>query len=50
MLESKAAASWRANALAYAAREDIYGCHERAAEIIEQTIRAKISRPESAQS
>ena len=45
MLVSAAVQEWRANGLAYAAREDLYSCHERAADIIEQTIRRKIERP-----
>lgn len=32
---------WRANALQYAAREDLYRCHEIAADIIEDTLRKK---------
>ena len=43
MLESDSANQWRTNARSYAAREDIYGCHERAAEIIEETIRRKLA-------
>ena len=42
MLEPDSAIQRRTNALSYAAREDIYGCHERAAEIIEETIRRKL--------
>ena len=42
MLTSKQRAAWRANGLAYAASEDLYSCHERAADIIEETIRAKL--------
>jgi UDP-glucose:(heptosyl)LPS alpha-1,3-glucosyltransferase len=42
MLTSEKASHWRANALTYAGREDLYGCHERAADIIEQTIRRKL--------
>ena len=42
MLEPDSATRWRANALAYAVREDIYGCHERAAEIIIETIQRKM--------
>jgi hypothetical protein len=42
MLDPDSANQRRANALSYAAREDIYGCHERAAEIIEETIRRKL--------
>lgn len=42
MLTSGTSATWRANGLAYAATEDLYSCHERAADIIEETIRRKI--------
>jgi UDP-glucose:(heptosyl)LPS alpha-1,3-glucosyltransferase len=45
MLVSHAMQEWGANRLAYAAREDLYSCHERAADIIEQTIRRKLERP-----
>ena len=45
MLVSPALHEWKANGLAYAAREDLYSCHERAADIIEQTIRRKLERP-----
>jgi UDP-glucose:(heptosyl)LPS alpha-1,3-glucosyltransferase len=50
ILASDKAGVWRANGLAYAAREDLYSCHERAADIIEQTIRRKLSgnQPSSA--
>jgi UDP-glucose:(heptosyl)LPS alpha-1,3-glucosyltransferase len=41
MLLANRVAEWRANALAYAAREDLYSCHERAAGIIEDTVRQK---------
>jgi len=41
LLKPEANARCRANALHYAAHEDIYGCHERAAEIIVETIRRK---------
>lgn len=41
MLASAEQPVWRANGLAYAAREDLYSCHERAADIIEKTIRDK---------
>jgi len=47
MLTSPARQEWRTNGLAYAAREDLYSCHERAAEIIEQTIRRKLEQPAS---
>jgi UDP-glucose:(heptosyl)LPS alpha-1,3-glucosyltransferase len=43
MLTSGQAATWRANALAYAAKEDLYSCHERAADVIEETIRRKMA-------
>ncbi len=42
MLTSDKASTWRANGLAYAAKEDLYSCHERAAEMIEETIRRKL--------
>lgn len=45
MLVSPAVQEWRTNGLAYASREDLYSCHERAADIIEQTIRRKLERP-----
>ena len=41
MLTSDQLDQWRANGLAYAAREDLYSCHERAADRIEETIRRK---------
>lgn len=43
MLTSDKAPVWRANGLAYAAKEDLYSCHERAAEIIEETVRRKLA-------
>lgn len=43
MLTSNPVPKWRANGLAYAAREDLYSCHERAVEIIEQTVRRKLA-------
>jgi UDP-glucose:(heptosyl)LPS alpha-1,3-glucosyltransferase len=43
-LASSESGRWRANALAYAATEDIYGCHERAAEIIEAVALRKQGR------
>lgn len=43
LLEPETNSRCRSNALHYAAHEDIYGCHERAAEIIEETIRRKMS-------
>ncbi len=42
MLASEQRAAWCTNGLAYAATKDLYSCHERAADIIEQTIRAKL--------
>lgn len=41
MLESPQSAKWRANGLTYAAREDLYSCHERAATIIETVIEGR---------
>lgn len=38
MLTGEERTQWRANALEYAAREDLYSCHERAADIILQTV------------
>ena len=43
ILTSDKSAAWRANGLAYAAREDLYSCHERAADIIEAAARQKQS-------
>lgn len=43
MLTSTNSAQWRANGLAYAAKEDLYSCHERAADLIEETIRKKLA-------
>lgn len=43
MLTSEKATAWRMNGLAYAAKEDLYSCHERAADIIEKTIRQKLA-------
>lgn len=40
-LTSAESRSWRANALAYAATADLYGCHATAAEIIEQVAHRK---------
>ena len=45
LLNPDKSAQWRANALTYAATEDLYGCHERAADLIEQTIRRKLEKP-----
>ena len=42
MLTSERAPSWHANGLAYAAREDLYTCHERAADLIEEAARRKL--------
>ena len=41
MLCTPQMAAWRENGLAYARGEDLYSCHERAAELIEQIIRRK---------
>jgi UDP-glucose:(heptosyl)LPS alpha-1,3-glucosyltransferase len=41
MLTSGEAAIWRTNSIAYAAREDLHSCHERAADVIEETVRRK---------
>ncbi len=43
MLASEKAGAWQANGVAYAAKEDLYSCHERAADIIEETIRRKLA-------
>ena len=43
MLSSDQASTWGANGLAYAAKEDLYSCHERAADIIEETVRRKLA-------
>lgn len=43
LLTSPRIPEWRANGLAYAAKEDLYSCHERAADIIEETVRKKKS-------
>ena len=42
MLTSKGRATWRVNGLDYAAKEDLYSCHERAADIIEETVRRRL--------
>ena len=42
MLDSERAGVWGMNGLAYAAREDLYSCDERAAGIIEETTRRKL--------
>ena len=42
MLTSDKQSEWRTNGLAYAAQEDLYSCHERAAEIIEETVQRKL--------
>ena len=44
MLMSPDRQEWRTNGLVYAAREDLYSCHERAADIVEQTIQQKLAR------
>ncbi len=41
MLVSDERTSWSANGIAYAAREDLYRCHERAAELIEKIVKPK---------
>jgi UDP-glucose:(heptosyl)LPS alpha-1,3-glucosyltransferase len=41
MLQAEARAAWQRNAVAYAAREDLYSCHETACNVIEQVISAK---------
>lgn len=41
MLTSGEAAIQRANGMAYAAREDLHSCHERATNLIEETLRRK---------
>ena len=41
MLVSSERAVWSANGVAYAAREDLYSCHERAVEIIEEIVKHK---------
>jgi UDP-glucose:(heptosyl)LPS alpha-1,3-glucosyltransferase len=41
MLTSSHRMQWQANALAYAAREDLYSCHDRAADLIEETVRKR---------
>lgn len=43
MLTAENATAWQTNGLAYAAKEDLYSCHERAADIIEETIRKKLA-------
>jgi UDP-glucose:(heptosyl)LPS alpha-1,3-glucosyltransferase len=44
MLASTKREEWSRNGLAYAAREDLYSCHQRAVEIIERVIAAKSAR------
>lgn len=44
MLTSGQASQWQLNGLAYAAKEDLYSCHERAADIVEETVRNKLGR------
>lgn len=41
MLTSGQIESWRANGLAYASEKDLYSCHQRAAELIEEIVRRK---------
>ncbi len=43
MLTSDQLSVWRENGLAYAAREDLYSCHERAAELIEEIVQRKVA-------
>ncbi len=43
MITSNQSEAWHSNGLAYSVQEDLYGCHERAAEIIEETIRRKLA-------
>jgi len=50
MLVSPTRKEWQANGLAYAAREDLYSCHERASDLIEQTILRKLEHPSTASS
>ena len=45
MLDAPERAAWSANGIAYAAREDLYSCHERAAELIESIVREKLAAP-----
>ena len=44
MLASSECATWSANGVAYAAREDLYSCHTRAVELIESIVRQKLVR------
>jgi len=41
MLDSQERASWSANGVSYAGREDLYSCHQRAVEVIESVISQK---------
>lgn len=41
MVSSLERETWSANGVAYAAREDLYSCHERAVELIESIVRRK---------
>ncbi len=43
MLDSTERAAWSANGVGYAAREDLYSCHQRAVEVIESVIARKIA-------
>ena len=43
MIASPEQTQWRANGLAYAAKEDLYSCHQRAAERIEEFIHNKLA-------
>jgi len=44
MLASTERATWSANGVAYAAREDLYSCHERAVDLIESIVRQKMAK------
>ncbi len=43
MLANGHSAGWRTSGLAYAAKENLYGCHDHATDIIEATIKKKIA-------
>ncbi len=43
MLVSGEQARWSANGLEYAAREDLYSCHERATDLIEQIVQGNLA-------
>src|ERR1043166_1296337 len=44
MLVSPQRETWSANGVAYAAREDLYSCHERAAELIESIVQRTMTK------